>query len=178
VDGDTLNLGCGEDYREAAWNVDISQDVAADEQVDLTQTPWPWQDDAFTTVLASHVLEHLDPVPWGEVERVLAPGGRLIIEYPIGHTRFEDVSHQQYWNYNTAAWIAGERKHGHERDTGLQLEGTDCEWTITPADPLLAWRTRYKLWRYGPGPWLGQVTGLFGHIRATYRLQPGGGETV
>lgn len=170
ADVDVLNLGCGGDFRDTAWNVDVSRNVKADQYVDLEDTPWPWGDNAFETILAIHVLEHLDPVPWGEIERVLADGGRLVLEYPIGHTRFEDASHQQYWNVNTAEWIAGDRKHSHERDTDLKLRGYDVEWTISPEDRWLEWRTKWKLHKYGPGPWLGQVTGLYGHVRACYTL--------
>jgi len=173
-DADILNLGCGEDYRDGAWNVDISRDVTADEYVDLNQAPWPWPDDAFKTVIAKHVLEHLDPVPWGELERVLADRGTLILEYPIGHTRFEDTTHKQYWNVNTAKWIAGNRKHGHERQTRLNLLCHRVEYDITPADPIVELRTRWKLWKYGAGPWLSQVTGLYGHVRAQYDLKPEG----
>lgn len=167
---DVLNLGCGGDFREDAWNVDVSRAVDADQYVDLQETPWPWPDNAFETVFAIHVLEHLDPVPWTELERVLAPDGRLILEYPIGHTRFEDASHQQYWNVNTAAWIAGDRKHSHERDTDLDLRDFNVEWSISPEDRWLAWRTKWKLHKHGPGPWMGQVTGLYGHVRARYQL--------
>lgn len=174
IDADVLNLGCGRDYRENAHNVDVAEAVPADEHVDLQDVPWPWPDNAFQRILAIHVLEHLNPVPWEELERVLAPGGRLQLAYPIGHTRFEDASHQQYWNVNTAEWIAGDRKHGHERDTQLELRDVSVSYDITPADWWLEWKTKYKLWQHGPGPWLSQVTGLYGEVQATYELTRGG----
>lgn len=163
----TLHLGCGEDYRPGAWNVDISTDVTADDYVDIQTTPWPWPDNHFDTVLAQHVLEHLDPVPWGELQRVLAPGGRLVIEYPIGHTRFEDATHQQFWNVNTAEFLAGDRKHSHEAPLdACQLVARDVEWDATSAVTRAV--TRWRLFRHGAGPWLGQTTGVYGHVRAVY----------
>lgn len=173
---DVLNLGCGRDYREQAWNVDINESVPADEHLDIGETPWPWPDNSFDTIVARHVLEHLDPVPWSELERVLGPGGRLLVEYPIGHTRFEDGSHQQYWNVNTAEWIAGERKHSHEAPLDARLVERDVKWH---ADSRLitAW-VRWRLRREGIGPWLGQMPGVYGHVRAIYeRPASGGGES-
>lgn len=169
-DASALNLGCGQDWRADAWNVDISRDVDADQYVDLQATPWPWADDAFDAIAARHVLEHLDPVPWGELQRVLSPGGQLVVEYPIGHTRFEDGSHEQFWTVHTAEWLAGERKHQHEAPLGdCRLVDRRVEWH---ADSLLThtW-ARWRLLRHGVGPWLGQMTGVYGHVTATYRRE-------
>lgn len=174
VDVDTLNLGCGRDFREDAWNVDVSPDVDADEHVNLQETPWHWGDNAFERILAFHVLEHLDPVPWGELERVLAPGGELHIEYPIGHTRFEDGSHKQFWNVNTAGWIAGDRKHPHEAPLpDCNLIHMDVEWHVNDS---AIWNvyTRLRIASSGVGAWLSQIPGLYGHVTAVYRHQGGG----
>lgn len=166
VDESTLNLGCGEDKRADAWNVDISEAVDPDEQVNLQSTPWPWADGQFEMIVARHVLEHLDPVPFGELERVLTDGGRLYVTYPIGHTRFEDPTHKQYWNWNSAAALAGERDHAHEHETGLRLVGQSLDWDAS--NRLARVFTRLKLLVDGPGPWLGQVPGLYGEVEAVF----------
>ncbi|WP_226043518.1 methyltransferase domain-containing protein [Natrinema sp. DC36] len=170
LEASRLNLGCGQDQISDFHNVDISSDVQPDEVVDLQQTPWPWPDDSFSHTLASHVLEHLDPVPWDEICRVLAPGGTLVIVYPIGNTRFEDPTHQQFWNWNTAAAISGERKHAHAHVSNLSLVTRDFGWNVTGR----LWRayTRYRLAVGGPGAWMGQVPGLFGEVTATYEYRP------
>ncbi len=164
---DVLNLGCGEDYRSDAWNVDCSDAVDADELVDLEEQPWPWRDDSFALIVAHHVLEHLDPVPMGEICRVLKPGGTLELRYPIGHTRFEDPTHKQFWNWNTAEALAGERKHGHEHFGDLELTARGLDWHV--GDRLWKMYTRARLQYAGPGPWLGQIPGLYGEVNATYK---------
>lgn len=167
---DILNLGCGDDYRKDAWNVDVSPAVDPDERVDLAETPWPWPDKAFSLVLAHHVFEHLPSVPWDEVVRVLNPQGILVVTYPIGHTRFEDPTHRQYWNYHTAAAIAGGRKHGHEHEAALTLLKRGVEWD-TPGSRLWAAYTRIRMAVQGPGGWLDQIPGLCGEVTATYRVE-------
>lgn len=163
---EVLNLGCGEDYRHDAWNVDVSDDLEVDQQVDL-EDEWPWADDSFSLIVAHHILEHLDPVPWDEICRVLKPGGVLNLRYPIGHTRFEDPTHKQFWNWNTAEAIAGERKHGHEHVAELELTDRDLEWRV--GDRIMEAYVRFRLRYSGPGPWLGQIPGLSGHVQAIYR---------
>lgn len=168
---ETLNIGCGEDHRPDAWNVDIDPTVDPDEVIDLSETPWPWPDDAFRVVVARHVLEHLDPVPWAEIRRVLVPDGTLELAYPIGHTRFEDPTHQQFWNWHTAAAIGGERGHSHEHQWGFRLVGRDLHWDV-PESRLWRTVTAVKLWKDGPGPWLSGIPGLYGHVEATFRVEP------
>jgi SAM-dependent methyltransferase len=164
-----LNLGCGQRQLDEAMNVDIDPAVDPDIQHDLTETPWPFPDNAFSIIIARHILEHLPTVPWAELHRTLAPHGQLVVTYPIGHTRFEDTSHEHFWNYHSASHLAGNRVHTHEAPTTLTLEDRDVEWEITNAEPLATWYTRYRLWRAGPGPWLSQIPGLYGEITATYR---------
>lgn len=164
---DVLNLGCGDDYRAGAWNVDADRSVAPDEVVDLQQTPWPWADASFETVEARHVLEHLETVPWKEILRVLTPGGTFVWTFPIGHTRFEDPTHRHYWNWNTAAAITGDRKHAHEFIDGLELVKRSLEWHVSGR--LFRAYTRVRLRHGGPGAWLSQIPGLHGEVTATYR---------
>ena len=162
-----LNLGAGEDYRDGWHNVDISEAVAPDEVVDLSETPWPWPDGSFAHIKAQHVLEHLEPVPWGELVRVLEAGGTFVLAYPIGHARFEDPTHRQYWNWNTAEAIAGTRKHAHEFVEGLELVERELSWHVSGR--LFRAYTRVRLAHGGPGAWLSQVPGLSGEVTATYR---------
>lgn len=169
---DRLNLGCGEDYRDGWHNVDVSAAVEPDEVTDLQTVPWPWDDDAFKVIEARHVLEHLDSVPWGELVRVLKSGGLLRLTYPIGHTRFEDPTHQQVWNVNTAAALAGERAHAHEHVTDLSIQSRDVEWSLSIDSRLLRWWVKWRLMVDGAGPWLEQVPGLYGEVTAEYRYQP------
>lgn len=85
-----LNLGSGGDYREGqAWhNVDVRAAVGPDERVDLNEYPWPWPDDSWAHVLASHVVEHLDDQHRAlqELARITAPGGTVRIRAPHWHS--------------------------------------------------------------------------------------------
>lgn len=167
-----LNLGCGEDYRDGWHNVDVSPAVEPDEVADLQTTPWPWKDSAFEVIEARHVLEHLDTVPWSELLRVLQSGGRFRLTYPIGHTRFEDPTHNQFWNLNTAAALAGERAHAHEHLSALCIESRDVDWSLSIDSRLLRWWVQWRIMVDGVGPWLEQVPGLYGEVTAEYRYQP------
>lgn len=82
---DKLNLGCGWDRREGYVNVDLHDfhepDLVAD-VTDLSMLP----DGAYREILAQDVLEHLPRtatlttlVEWN---RLLAPGGRLVLRVP------------------------------------------------------------------------------------------------
>ena len=113
--GDLLDVGCGHVplfgcYRtlvKTALCIDWPNtqhtsphvDVYADLSVKL-----PLRDQQFDTIVATDVLEHL-PYPdvlWGEMSRVLRPGGRLIVGVPF-----------MYWLH--------ERPHDHHRYTEFRL---------------------------------------------------------
>lgn len=112
-----LNVGCGHDVRPASDGWINADGYASDPRVlplDLVETPWPFPDNAFANVLASHVMEHV-PVLFrphkttrGTVQRdvlyaimeeylrVLEPGGRLEIRVPEGGTPFGHIHPQHY----------------------------------------------------------------------------------
>lgn len=57
--------------------------------------PLPLEDAAFDLVVCSHVLEHVpdDRFLLGEISRLLAPGGRALLNVPINEERFDDPNH-------------------------------------------------------------------------------------
>jgi len=163
-----LNLGCGRDYRAGSdWcNVDISPEVDPDIVHDLNEYPWPFSENEFHHVEARHVLEHLNsPIQaFKELARIVRPGGSVLWVYPIGHTRFEDPTHQQYWNYHTPEALCGEREHDHETDFPFTVEEKRVDWHLSTGS--LFWRS-YVYWQKtlrGYGPWLSQIPGLYGEI--------------
>lgn len=105
-----LNLGAGESKKEGYVNLDWNPLAEPDVAHDLNVIPYPFPDNSFDLVEASHVLEHLDK-PFAimkELHRILKPGGRLEIKVPHfsrGFTHAEhahgfDVTFPLYFNKN------------------------------------------------------------------------------
>jgi predicted SAM-dependent methyltransferase len=69
-----LNLGCGEDKKPGYINLDSNPSVGPDVVYNLNIFPYPFADNAFDLIEASHILEHLDK-PFAvmkELHRILA----------------------------------------------------------------------------------------------------------
>jgi len=105
-----LNLGAGEDRREGYVNIDWNELANPDVRHDLNIVPYPFSDNTFDEIFASHILEHLDK-PFAvmkELHRLLKPGGKLIIKVPhfsrgfthAEHSHGFDVSFPLYFNKN------------------------------------------------------------------------------
>jgi len=105
--GKLLDLGCGKvplflAYKDYVtenicvdWEHTSHQSEYLDSECDLT-TALPFKDGEFDTILLSDVLEHV-PQPehlWGEMSRLLAPGGRVIVNVP-----FYYWLHEQPYDY-------------------------------------------------------------------------------
>ena len=103
-----LNLGSGEDRREGYINIDWNELAKPDVIHDLNKFPYPFADDTFDRVEASHVLEHLDRpfLVMRELHRILKPGGELLVRVPhfsrgfthAEHSHGFDISFPQYFN--------------------------------------------------------------------------------
>lgn len=105
--GKLLDLGCGKvplflAYKDYVtenicvdWEHTSHQSEHVDSECDLTTT-LPFEDGEFDTILLSDVLEHVpQPEPlWGEISRLLAPGGRVIVNVP-----FYYWLHEQPYDY-------------------------------------------------------------------------------
>jgi|SRR6185312_3673271 len=105
-----LNLGCGIEYKEGFTNVDFHSHIQIDVQHDLNSIPYPFKDEEYDFIYASHVLEHLDKpfVVMTELHRILKKGGKLQVKVPHfsrGFTHSEhkagfDVTFPYYFNPN------------------------------------------------------------------------------
>jgi SAM-dependent methyltransferase len=109
--GKKLNLGSGSALGEGWTNLDMNPDSGAEVIHNLHDLPLPFASEDFDTVLASHVLEHIEkaktlPLVY-EIARILKPGGHLIVAVPYAthmvayacplHTQlFDDHSFQYF----------------------------------------------------------------------------------
>lgn len=158
-----LNLGCGEDVRPGWHNVDLYYE-GADEKLDISEVPWPYPSDHFDTILASHVLEHLELDQQldvlAECARVLKPQGRLQVNYPLGKNYRADPTHVgPSWEWPTPLYYCGERHW--DADTGLVVSGRDVTvWSENPEGWVQMVQQAYLTLKerlYGTGRW------CFGH---------------
>lgn len=101
-----LNLGCGNDVKEGYVNVDICNPKGLDIIViDLNKFPYPFEDDTFDEVYASHIIEHLNDFHKTimEIHRISKPNAKITIKSPFfANTKyFGDPSHKIPFSYRT-----------------------------------------------------------------------------
>ena len=111
---DILNLGCGRKLMDAAVNVDVSPDVGADVVHDLARLPWPLPSDAFVSVHAYDVIEHLENVVGAmeEIHRICRSGARVHITVPhySSANAYRDPTHRHQFGCFSFDYFAA----GHE----------------------------------------------------------------
>jgi SAM-dependent methyltransferase len=126
----TLTNYFGTDGREIAQDVvDGSGAVVArfrSDLVDVEAEPLPYPDGAFDTVLLCEVIEHFvaDPVlALGEIHRVLAPGGRLLLTTP-NVARAENLHRlaQRQGLYDPYSRFGPHGRHNREYSAGELVE--------------------------------------------------------
>jgi predicted SAM-dependent methyltransferase len=94
-----VDLGCGDNKPEGWIGVDICETPSADKVHDLTQAPWPFEDNSVDEARCSHFFEHLSPVErivfMNELWRVLKPGAGCTFITPRGYERqVQDPTHK------------------------------------------------------------------------------------
>lgn len=126
TDETILHLGCGDDRKSNAHNVDYRETPATDEVVDLNDRPWPWDDESFRWIIGEHVFEHLDDLEGAlrECERVLEPGGELKIAWPIGMNERADPDHKHTLVWDSPEMMCGKRPW--DVDVGLEVDEKDA----------------------------------------------------
>lgn len=100
-----LHLGCGKDVRKGYVNLDSVKLPGVDLVHDLNKYPWPFKNNEFEYVFASHVLEHLDSIvkPLDELWRITRNKSKISIEVPIFPSigAMADPTHRQFYTYRT-----------------------------------------------------------------------------
>lgn len=100
-----LDIGCGPAKRPGCIGVDRLALPGVDVVHDLGVFPWPFDDDEFDSVYASHLLEHLSDLvrTMEEVHRILKPGGRFVVRVPYYRYEgaFRDPTHVRFFTERT-----------------------------------------------------------------------------
>lgn len=123
-----LNIGCGNDYKEGFWNIDIGN-CKKDADWDITK-PLPVQDGAFDLIYAYHVLEHIPKesffAVFREIHRILAPQGLLEFAVPkAGSDNFwTDPTHSMPFTERTMDYVIRGKQL---RENGI-IYGADYEF--------------------------------------------------
>lgn len=100
-----INLGCGKKIKEGYLNIDFIKAEGVDMVCDLNQYPWPFQDNTFDEVYASHFLEHLLDFKktMEEIRRICRNKAKVTIRAPHFScgVSFRDPTHQHFFSYFT-----------------------------------------------------------------------------
>jgi SAM-dependent methyltransferase len=104
-----LNLGCGKNRIKSGGKRVIGVDKIMADGVDvvwdLEKIPWPFKDNEFDMVIASHILEHLSDTvkAFDEIHRITKNGGKLIVKVPHFSSRWAwgDPSHKRAFSLGT-----------------------------------------------------------------------------
>ena len=106
-----LDIGAAGISLEGYETLDISPVFSPTYQHDLTNFPWPFEDETFVGVRCSHVLEHLERkylIPaMNEMWRILKPQGVAEIEVPVFPywTAIADPTHVSFFVPQTFAYF-------------------------------------------------------------------------
>ena len=130
---ETLNLGAGRRPIKGAVNHDIRLDPQRSWITvahNLSQLPWPWEDNSFDRIVARAVLEHLDIdliASVNECWRILRPKGILYLKLPFWNSDLahQDPTHRWFFSLKSFDQLDPDRRRGQEYDFY-----TDRHWRI------------------------------------------------
>jgi len=109
-----LDVGCGQRKLPGSVGIDIVEDSAADVIHDISQIPWPFEDNTFDVILIQHTLEHADDVleTLGEMHRIAKPGAHIIIQVPYFRSvdAFVDPTHAHFFTSHSLDYFFTDTK--------------------------------------------------------------------
>ena len=111
-------------------NVDIKPGLDIDVVHDLETYPWPFPDNCADLLVASHIVEHIDPHKFGfikwmdEAWRILKPKGQMMISTPYAGSLgyWQDPTHVN--GCNEVTW--------YYFDPDQQIDGKELYHFYTP----------------------------------------------
>ncbi len=100
-----LNLGCGYDIKEGYVNLDAIYHSGVDIVYDITNFPWPFPDNFFDKIYASHILEHVEDLKktMQEIKRICKNQSEIKIRVPHFScgVSYRDPTHKRFFSYFT-----------------------------------------------------------------------------
>lgn len=107
--GIRLDIGCGENKHPGFVGIDYRKLKGVDIVHNVEKFPWPLPDESVLVAIASHLVEHLNPIGgkfinfMDEVWRVMKPDGEfgIITPYAGSTGYFQDPTHCNPCNENT-----------------------------------------------------------------------------
>ena len=100
-----LNLGCGKDIRKGYINIDFIKYPGIDVTHNLNEYPWPFHDNTFDEIYASHILEHLEDLKKTMQEMKRICKNYATIEIRVPHfscgVSYRDPTHKRVFSYFT-----------------------------------------------------------------------------
>ena len=105
MENQKINLGCGKKTKKGYLNLDFIKSEGVDVVHDLDRYPWPFPDNTFDEIYASHLLEHLQDFrkAMEEIKRICKNKAKIIIRAPHFScgVSFRDPTHQRLFSYFT-----------------------------------------------------------------------------
>lgn len=119
--GIKIDLGGGANPQPGFLNIDMRDLPQVDIVQDLEIQPWPLPDGCAELVMASHLLEHINPAKFGfirfmdEIWRILKPGGQLMASFPYAGSPgyWQDPTHVNGITERTIAYFDPLEAGGH-----------------------------------------------------------------
>ncbi|MFQ6014602.1 MAG: methyltransferase domain-containing protein [Anaerolineae bacterium] len=115
-----LDIGCGPEIAEGYEGMDRVAFEGVQHVHDIEDVPWPFDNESFDVVRASHVLEHMRDLinVMNEIQRVLKPGGVLKIIVPLAMDAqgnwhgeaFQDPTHVRFFVPDTFTYFCGRQE--------------------------------------------------------------------
>jgi len=118
-----LHVGCGTDIRHDYVNLDFMKLKGVDVIHDMNKFPWPFKNNTFEEVYASHVLEHIDDLlqVMQEIHRISKPGAKIIIRGPHFScgVSYRDPTHKRMFSYFTFDYFSTPDTYYDRKEQGL-----------------------------------------------------------
>jgi len=118
-----LNLGFGKDIKKGYINLDFMKQPGVDIVHNLNKFPWPFKDNEFDEVYASHVLEHVDDLikTMEELHRICKSGAKIIIRVPHFScgVSYRDPTHKRLFSYFTFDYFTNLKEYYDRKEKNL-----------------------------------------------------------